>query len=469
MSKYSYLVKNIGLFTLTNFALKLVTFVLVPVYTYYLTAMEYGITDMLLTTINMIMPIATLSIADSTLRFCFEKSENAIEYASVGFGVMVISCGVVALLLPCLDFNFFGGLGDYKLWFFGCYAVMALQLYLSNLARGVGKVSTMAAASIISSLANIGLTLLTIVVLHWGMFGYFFSLLVANLLGCLWYLIPSRLYRYIRFKTEYYKKSLRPMLAYSLPLVPNALSWWMTQNINRFFITGMIGIAASGMFAAASKIPGFLKLITGIFEQAWNLSAFQQFKSQSKERFFSVIFSLYNTILVLGVVLFMPLLSWIASLMLQKEFYSAWTLIPFLLLSFYYSTLSAYYGSIYTSSMKTRYLFVTTIIGAVSCVVLNYVLLMSCGLIGACLASMVSNATIWLLRVWDSRKILRIEVSVVRLVVVNVLMIVSALLTIYQPACWVIYTVAIVVLVAAVQFFEVRPVLQTLVRKIDNR
>lgn len=346
---------------------------------------------------------------------------------------------------------------------------MALQLYLSNLARGVDKVSTMAAASIISSLANIGLTLLTIVVLHWGMFGYFFSLLVANLLGCLWYLIPSRLYRYIRFKPEYYKKSLRPMLVYSLPLVPNALSWWMTQNINRFFITGMIGIAASGMFAAASKIPGFLKLITGIFEQAWNLSAFQQFKSQSKERFFSVIFSLYNTILVLGVVLFMPLLSWIASLMLQKEFYSAWTLIPFLLLSFYYSTLSAYYGSIYTSSMKTRYLFVTTIIGAVSCVILNYVLLMSCGLIGACLASMVSNAITWLLRVWDSRKILRIEVSVVRLVVVNVLMIVSALITIYQPVCWVVYAIAIVVLVAAVQFFEVRPVLQTLVRKIGNR
>lgn len=465
MSKYSYLAKNIGLFTLTNFALKLVTFVLVPVYTYYLTTAQYGITDMLLTTVNMIIPLATLSIADSTLRFCFEKSENAVAYASVGFGVTLLSCGIVALLLPCLNLNFFGGLGDYKTWFLVCYAAMAFQIYLSNLSRGVGQVATMAVASIVGSLANIGLTLLTIVILKWGMFGFFLSLMVGNVIGCLWYLVPGRLYKYIRFSSNYYKDNLKSMLAYSLPLVPNALSWWMTQNINRFFITGMIGIAASGMFAAAAKIPGFLKLATNIFEQAWNLSAFQQFKSKNKEKFFSIIFVFYNAMLVMGVAVFIPLSAWISSLMLQKEFYEAWMLIPFLLISFYYNSLSAFYGSIYTSSMKTKYLFVTTAIGAVVCVILNYVLLLTCGLVGACLASMISNAITWLLRVYDSKKILTVKMSPIIMAVTNLLLISSAIFVTYRIRNWVIYALATLAAVCVLQLVELYPSLKLVVRK----
>lgn len=469
MSKYSYLVKNIGLFALTNFALKLITFVLVPVYTYYLTATQYGITDMLLTTVNMVIPLATLSIADSTLRFCFERSESSVAYASVGFGITVLSCGIVALLLPCLNLNFFGGLGNYKGWFLACYSVMAFQIYLSNLSRGVGKIVTMAVASIIGSLVNIGLTLLTIVVLKWAMLGFFFSLMAGNLIGCFWYLIPGQLYRYIRFNPEYYKNNLKAMLKYSLPLVPNALSWWMTQNINRFFITGMIGIAASGMFAAAAKVPGFLKLVTGVFEQAWNLSAFQQFKSQNKEKFFSIIFLLYNALLVVVVALFIPISGWVSSFILQKGFYEAWVLIPFQLMSFYYSSLSAFYGSIYTSSMKTKSLFITTVIGAVICIVLNYILLHTCGLLGACLASMISNAITWLLRVYDSRKTLIVRVNLVSMIITNALLIGSAVIVSYRIGEWFLCACIIMVIVMFVQMSILIPLAKKVLKNLKDK
>ena len=73
MSRYIDLIKNIGLFTLSNFAVKLVAFLLVPLYTYYLSTAEYGVTDMLTTTVNMLVPLATLSVADATLRFCVIK------------------------------------------------------------------------------------------------------------------------------------------------------------------------------------------------------------------------------------------------------------------------------------------------------------------------------------------------------------------------------------------------------------
>lgn len=462
MSRYLSLVKNVGLFALSNFAVKLITFFLVPLYTYYLSTAEYGITDMLTTTVNMIVPLATLSIADATLRFCIEKRKDAQSYASVGFGMTVLSCVIVACLLPCLDLGIFGGLGTYKTWFLVCYVAMSFQMYLSNLSRGVGQVSVMAVASVVSSVVNITCTIPTIVMWKWGIIGFFLSLLLGNIAGCLWYLIRGKLYRYLRFNSEDYRKNLKPMLAYALPLVPNALSWWMTQNINRFFITGLMGIAASGMFAAASKIPGILKLVTSVFEQAWNLSAFQEFKSKDRGGFFSTTYHIYNAGLVIGVALLVPLTPWISSLMLQKDFYQAWILIPVLLLSFYYSTLSAFYGSIYTASMKTRYLFTTTLAGAILCVVVNYVLLMTCGLAGACVASAASYAVVWLLRVHNSRNIMRINVNIPMMVVTQILLIISvASITLQIPHATFV-SICIFAVLMVLEFIEIKPIVMRL-------
>ena len=44
-SKYKYLFKNVGLLTLSNFGGKILTFLLIPLYTKYLTTSEYGIYD----------------------------------------------------------------------------------------------------------------------------------------------------------------------------------------------------------------------------------------------------------------------------------------------------------------------------------------------------------------------------------------------------------------------------------------
>lgn len=75
------------------------------------------------------------------------------------------------------------------------------------------------------------------------------------------------------------------MIIYALPLIPNNLFWWLSTGINRLFITGMLGIAASGMFAAASKIPGLLNTAYMVFQQAWQLSAYQEVKRQKNRKF----------------------------------------------------------------------------------------------------------------------------------------------------------------------------------------
>ena len=76
MNKYRTLLLNIGLFGINTVATKLITFLLVPLYTYYLSTKEFGITDMSLTVISLVLPIASMSISDAVLRFVIDDSND---------------------------------------------------------------------------------------------------------------------------------------------------------------------------------------------------------------------------------------------------------------------------------------------------------------------------------------------------------------------------------------------------------
>lgn len=78
-SKYKYLFKNVGLLTLSNFGGKILTFLLIPLYTKYLTTSEYGIYDLYVTTVSLLVPILSVCVLDAVLRFSLDKTViNAI-------------------------------------------------------------------------------------------------------------------------------------------------------------------------------------------------------------------------------------------------------------------------------------------------------------------------------------------------------------------------------------------------------
>lgn len=455
MSKYVNLLKNIGLFAISNVAIKLIVFLLTPLYTYYLSTSQFGITDMLNTVVSLILPIVTLSVSDAVLRFTIEDHVNIKEYISIGFLLTGLSCIVVLLLLPMLNLSIFGGLGKYQWWFFMAYMAMAFQTLGSNVARGLNQITLMTWASIFSAVTNCALAVTLIAVLGMGMEGFFISLIAGNVVGAGCYLIFGRHYRYLVAPTRAMRKYLTPMLVYALPLIPNSLFWWMNQSINRFFITGMIGIGASGLFAAASKIPNMLNLISGIFQQAWNLSAFQEFRNQDRRRFFNVIFQVYDAGMSICTVVLIVLSQWLASFLFQKNFYAAWTFVPILLLAFYFNSLNAFYGSIFTSSMKTRALFTTTMAGAVVCVMTIYPLIKVMGLQGAGIASALSTFVVLVMRMRASRAILNLERNSLINTLLQLALVATAVCVILQTRMGFTLAIVLGLAITMVQAFRV--------------
>ena len=458
MHKYKVLLINIGLFTLNTVSTKLITFLLVPLYTFFLTTVQYGITDMSLTVASLIAPIVTLSIGDAVTRYIIDDSADQVHYISIGFWVTAFGCLITFLLLPVLDLPIFGGLGDYELLYFIYFLSSSFNAYLVNVARGLNHIALITWASIVSSLTSASGAGILIGLLGWKIEGYFVSLILGGIVSICIYLAVGKTWRYISIpKIQRDREYLQRLLLYSVPLMPNSIFWWVGTSVNRFFITSALGIGASGLFAAASKIPNVMNIVSTTFWQAWSLSAFQEFKKTNTAKFYSNVFTIFRTFCFVVASILTLISPWLASLLLQKEFYNDWTIIPILILAFLFNVFAGFYGTVFTASMQTKYLLTSTIAAGIVVVALTWLLLPLMGLQGAAWAMVASNFVMYTMRVFRADNIVRISVNWPIMVLNFALMGVQAFVMSWQPSGYMTLSASILAAICITSLIDVYP------------
>lgn len=399
MNKYKGLLVNIGLFALNALATKLMAFILMPLYTLYLTSGEFGIMDMSTVVINLVFPVFTVSIASGVLRFIIDDKQHTKFYATEGLLVIFVSCLVVLICLPFLNLSIFGGLGQYKWLFLISYAFSSLQSYLAEVARAVDQIKLISVSAIFSSLVMAGSAFITIAWLKMGLVGYFISFILGNVLAFVIFMFAGKQWRLLSIRSLFEDGELRKELyRYSLPLAPNTIGWYISTAFSRFLITGILGVQSSGLYAAASRIPNMLNALQQVFSLAWQVSSFQEYKKKSVEHFYGVIWSFYLVGMSLGSSVIILLSNWLASFLMQKNFYNAWTLIPILVFAFFVDSINNFQGVIFQAKMKTKSLMMTTLIGAAVCVTTTALTLNSMGIMGACFGVVIGNIAILIIR-----------------------------------------------------------------------
>ena len=75
-SKNKKFATNLLLMFIVNFLPKVFSFFLTPVYTYYLTTEEYGITDLVINTASLLSPFIAMGMASAVMRFTIENKED---------------------------------------------------------------------------------------------------------------------------------------------------------------------------------------------------------------------------------------------------------------------------------------------------------------------------------------------------------------------------------------------------------
>ena len=91
MNRGKKLENNVILMTIGNIGSKILTFLLVPLYTSCLSSNDYGISDLILTTVSFLLPIFSIQISEALLRFALDKEIDDKQVFSIGLRINISS------------------------------------------------------------------------------------------------------------------------------------------------------------------------------------------------------------------------------------------------------------------------------------------------------------------------------------------------------------------------------------------
>lgn len=408
MEKLKKLGKDFGLLTIGSFASKILTFLLVPLYTAQLTTAEYGVVDIINTTVNLVYPIAILVISEAVIRFCLDSSSDLKQVWTIGILITGIGCLVATAISPVICLT---SMREYYIFFILQLWTISFNSTISQFAKGLDRVTIYAGGGIISTVVIVVLNLVLLLRFNCGLKGYLIALISGHIASTLFYVISLKLWRYNIGLRKIDKNVFKKMIKYSVPMIPNSISWWISDSSDKYVVKFFCGLSVNGIYALAYKIPSLLSTISTLFVGAWQISAFEDFNSKESRHFFSIVTNEYiklNILIASGLIF---LTKPIARIMFSADFYEAWRYTPVLILAYLFYTTSSFWGTIYTAAKKTNMLFYSTVVAAIGNIVLDLLLTPRFGAMGAAFATMVSYFIVCSMRMIDSRKIMTLDIE----------------------------------------------------------
>lgn len=426
-NKQEKLIKNSALLLIGNLLSKIMVFFFFPFYTSILSTSEYAIADLITATVNLLYPIASLSIASSVLRYCLDGEHSKIDVYSVSFWIDILGLALTTILLIVIVPV--SKLPNYKYYLIAyliCYSINSLLL---QYAKGCEKVIVFASAGCINTLTLIVCNLLFLLAFKYGINGYLYSMIISQGVSAIYIIIGCRAAPKGISTLSLNKDLAKEMLTYSIPLIPGAFSWWLNASADRYFMSWFRPIEELGLYSVASKIPGIQFMIMSALMGAWEISAVERFRAEENRKFFSLMLTKYSNFLVIICSTICIITKPTAYVLYQKDFFEAWRFVPYLSVASVFEILSLFVGTIFTAAKKTKMIFVTTTIGAVSNVVLNVILIPRFGGFGAAIATAVSFFVVYEVRFAFSKSIIRLDVNIVEEHVLLALMSLVAVLS----------------------------------------
>lgn len=406
--KYKYFLKNLSIFTISNFITKLLMFLMLPLYTSILTSKEYGTIDMITTTVNLAMPILTLCITEAIIRFTIEENTNkkqillnSLNIAFKGY-ILLLLISAVAWLLgmelkTLILFNIY-------------YLVYTVSSLLTYYLKGLERIKIIGWASVIRVIALILLNCLLLLYFKLSVVGYYASLIISDMIVIIIYICNLKKYKVIS-NEEKDTALKKEMVKYSKNFVLNSISWWINNASDKYILLLFYDLNITGIYSVAYKIPTIIEFVQAIYSQAWQISAIKEYDKENSAEFFSNMYKIYNIIILFFVCLILIFLKVIAKILFAKEFFIAWKYVPFLLLAILFGALSGFLGSIYAANKDSKMYAKSTAVGAIANIALNFSLIPNFGAQGAAIATCISYITVWILRLVFMKKYMVLKIN----------------------------------------------------------
>lgn len=405
-SRVKELFKNTGIFAIGNIGGKLLSFIIVPFYTYILTTEEYGRIDLLATIISLALPITTLLIHESAIRFLPTNEIDKKQAISNCFVVFIYGTIVVTAFFPLLNSIF--RFGTLALIFYFVLILYTFNDIFGNCLKAIGKTVLFSAYGLTNTLAFLLLNVCFVLILQKGIWGYFLSMLISQSISAVIVFFGAGILQNVRISSVS-KKTLNVLLRYSLPLIPNSLLWWIMTAGDKFIINFFLGDSANGIYSLSLKIPTILSLLFSIFSSAWQLSSIKESTSEDRSVFYSMVYRYLWVILAIGSSLLLVVIYPTFRYVLSSNYFNGWKYVGLLIVGTMISCLGTFLGMAYIVSKNTKWSPISTLFGAIVNVLLNVLLVVPMQLYGVVIGTIVGYFVVLGIRSYHARKFLGME------------------------------------------------------------
>lgn len=410
MNRNKRLAKNTVIIAAGKIFTQFISFFLLPLYTSLLSTEEYGIVDLFNTYVMVLIPLTTFQIEQALFRFLIDVRSNEEEKKTLVSTVIifiVIQCIIYFVLFLMIE-KFIHN--EYKYFLVANLVAYILCDTMLQLARGLGDNSAYALGGFITAVTTILFTILFVIIFKWGATGMFLAILIANLICFLFIFLKKKVYCYIHINGISITK-LKVLLKYSLPLVPNSLSWWVLSASDRTVVSFFLGIAANGVLSVSHKFSSVYIMFFNIFNLTWMEAATIHIHDEDSEEFFShiisIAFRLFSAV-CFGIIACMP---FVFPVLINEKFSAAYYQIPIFMLASLFNIVLALYSVVYVAKKLTREIAKTTIFAGIINIMICILLIEAIELYAASIAAVLSYGCMMIYRYFDIKKHINIKFS----------------------------------------------------------
>ena len=428
MNEKKRLIKNTGIIAIGNMSTKLVSFFLLPLYTSLMSKAEYGTVDYIVSISVFLVPSISLLMDESMFRFLIDCKTDKERSRIISMSITIILAGCslfFAVAVPVLMLIRY----EYTFFIVAYVITSVLSTMVSALLRGIGRTDKYALYNFLVSFSTISMNVIFIAGFHLNIEGMLMSTIISHILMPVIYILSLKLWKFVDFKSI--DKSLaKEMIKYSLPLIPNKLSWTIINLSDRIIIKNMIGADFSGLYAVAYKFPNLMDTIYGFFYQSWKESSARvMHDDDGKQEFYNTTYGYLKNFMFAvtsGMIAFMPLAF---RIFVKAEFKEAIIYVPILLIGTYFANISGFYGGIFTANKNTKIMGTSTVYAAVINLAVNLSLIHLIGLYAAAVSTFLANFIVYLYRKAKVKQYVELKEN--RLLSLSAIAVLAALLVLF--------------------------------------
>lgn len=395
----SYIIKNklfnnTLIYSISTAIKRSIPFLILPILTRYLTPSEYGIIATFQVLLAVMIVLVSLNV-DSAVAVNFFKIKKEDLKTYIGNAIFIfissfISFFTIIFILKGLISNstkFPENWLPIIILTALCHTIISLTITLWQVEQ---KPIPYGAFQILQTILNVGISVLLIAVFGWKWQGRLLGIIIA-------YIVFGFISCVVLFKRKYVKfsfnqKYTKDALIFGAGLIPATLGWWIISGTNRFFITSMVNVSATGIYTVGAQIGMLIGLLVDSFSKAWSPFLFEKLKKdeyETKRKIVKFTYLCFAGITICTIV-FIFIAPYFLAFFVGKNFHSANKYILWIALGHAFNGMR-YFIVDYIYYVKKTYIsggitFLTAIMNAF----LNYYFISEYGAIGAAYSTAIT-------------------------------------------------------------------------------